>query len=178
MKSAVKYLSLIAVSSVMAFHAQAQDASSVPTLADVLGSLTSEEVTSMERDVSVDGSLSLDMDVTVEAAVNDAIEDGLITADQAEDAAASLQLVQANADFFNFDILDAIGEVIESGEFSVEEIRQTLEGFNTLSDAGKALVGNEAFDTTDTSDGSLFSQLSESDKQIVLNEMPVVGNDE
>ena len=59
----------------------------------------------------------------------------------------------------------------------MEEVRQTLEGFNTLSDAGKSLVGNEAFDATDTADGSLFSQLSDADKAIVLNNMPVVGND-
>ena len=67
--------------------------------------------------------------------------------------------------------------MIASGEFSMEEVRQTLEGFNTLSDAGKSLVGNESFDATDTSDGSLFSQLSDADKAIVLNNMPVVGDD-
>ena len=156
----------------------AQDASAVPSLADVIGTLSSDEISQMESDVSEEGSLSLDMDVTVEAAVNEAIEDGLISADQAEDAAASLELIQANADFFNFDILDAIGEVIESGEFSIEEIRQTLEGFNTLSEAGKSLVGNEDFDATDTSENSLFNQLSDADKQIVMNEMPVVGDDQ
>ncbi|MGC6518373.1 MAG: hypothetical protein ACON49_10165 [Candidatus Puniceispirillaceae bacterium] len=158
--------------------ALAQDSAGVPSLADVMGAMSSEEVTQMEGGVSEEGALSLDMDVTVESAVNEAIEDGLITADQAEDAAASLEIIQANADFFNFDILDAIGEVIESGEFSVEEIRQTLEGFNTLSDAGKALVGNEEFDATDVSDDSLFNQLSDADKQIVLTQMPVVGDDQ
>ena len=88
-----------------------------------------------------------------------------------------LNLPPRHAEYFNFDILEAIGDVIASGEFSMEEVRQTLEGFNTLSDAGKSLVGNEAFDATDTADGSLFSQLSDADKAIVLNNMPVVGND-
>lgn len=158
--------------------AMAQETSAVPSLADVIGTLSSDEISQMESDVADQGSLSLDMDITVDAAVNEAIADGLISADQAEDAAASIELIQANADFFNFDILDAIGEVIESGEFSIEEIRQTLEGFNTLSEAGKSLVGNEDFDVTDTSDDSLFNQLSDADKQIVLNEMPVVGEDQ
>lgn len=158
--------------------AMAQETNAVPSLADVIGTLSSDEISQMESDVAEQGSLSLDMDITVDAAVNEAIADGLISADQAEDAAASIELIQANADFFNFDILDAIGEVIESGEFSIEEIRQTLEGFNTLSDAGKSLVGNEDFDVTDTSDDSLFNQLSDADKQIVLNEMPVVGEDQ
>lgn len=158
--------------------AQTSETGAVPSLADVMGSMSEAEVSQMESNVSSAGSLSMDMDVSIEAAVNDAISEGLISADQAEDAAATLEIISSNAEFFNFDILDAIGEVIESGEFSIEDIRQTLEGFNTLSDAGKALVGNETFDSTDTSDGSLFSQLSDADKAIVLNNMPVVGNDQ
>lgn len=158
--------------------AQSSDTGAIPSLADVMGSMTSEEVSQMESNVSDGGSLSMDMDMSIETAVNDAVAEGLISADQAEDAAATLEIVSSNAEFFNFDILDAIGEVIASGEFSMEEVRQTLEGFNTLSDAGKALVGNEEFDASDTDDGSLFSQLSDADKAIVLNNMPVVGNDE
>lgn len=158
--------------------AQSSETGAIPSLADVMGSMTSEEVSQMESNVSDGGSLSMDMDMSIETAVNDAVAEGLISADQAEDAAATLEIVSSNAEFFNFDILDAIGEVIASGEFSMEEVRQTLEGFNTLSDAGKALVGNEEFDASDTDDGSLFSQLSDADKAIVLNNMPVVGNDE
>ena len=158
--------------------AQSSETGAIPSLADVMGSMTSEEVSQMESNVSDGGSLSMDMDMSIETAVNDAVAEGLISADQAEDAAATLEIVSSNAEFFNFDILDAIGEVIASGEFSMEEVRQTLEGFNALSDAGKALVGNEEFDASDTDDGSLFSQLSDADKAIVLNNMPVVGNDE
>lgn len=158
--------------------AQSSETGAIPSLADVMGSMTSEEVSQMESNVSDGGSLSMDMDMSIETAVNDAVAEGLISADQAEDAAATLEIVSSNAEFFNFDILDAIGEVIASGEFTMEEVRQTLEGFNTLSDAGKALVGNEEFDASDTDDGSLFSQLSDADKAIVLNNMPVVGNDE
>ena len=177
----MKKLALLCVGGtlvLMASSVRAQDATgAVPSLADVMSSMSSEEVTQMENDVSSGGSLSMDMDVTIEAAVSDAVSEGLISAEQAEDAAATLEIVSSNAEFFNFDILEAIGDVIASGEFSMEEVRQTLEGFNTLSDAGKSLVGNEAFDATDTADGSLFSQLSDADKAIVLNNMPVVGND-
>ena len=171
----------ILVAAIAAFYtsvsfAQSSDTGAIPSLADVMGSMSSEEVSQMESNAS-ENSLSMDMDVSIETAVNDAVADGLITAEQAEDAAATLEIVSSNAEFFNFDILDAIGEVIESGEFTMEEV-QTLEGFNTLSDAGKALVGNEQFDATDTASGSLFSQLSDADKAIVLNNMPVVGNDQ
>lgn len=178
MKRVTRLVAIGLASIALSVPAMAQETSAVPSLADVIGTLSSDEISQMESDVADQGSLSLDMDITVDAAVSEAIADGLISADQAEDAAASIELIQANADFFNFDILDAIGEVIESGEFSIEEIRQTLEGFNTLSEAGKSLVGNEDFDVTDTSDDSLFNQLSDADKQIVLNEMPVVGEDQ
>ena len=71
----------------MASSARAQDATgAVPSLADVMSSMSSEEVSQMESDVSSGGSLSMDMDVTVETAVNDAVAEGLISAEQAEDA--------------------------------------------------------------------------------------------
>lgn len=166
------------VAAPLSFAAQAQDTAAVPSLADVMGGMSDAEVSTMENDTANAGSLSLDMDGTIEAAVSEAIADGLITADQAEDAAATMELIQANAEFFNFDILDALGEVIESGEFSMDQIRTTLEGFNNLSDAGKALVGNSEFDVADDSDGSLFNQLSDADKAIVASQMPVVADDQ
>ncbi len=140
-------------------------------LGDVIKTMSQQEISQMADS----GSLSIDMDISIQAAVDDAIADGVIGAEDADDAAATLSLVTANAEFFNFDILDAIGEVIENGTFSMDQIRQTLEGFNTLSDDGKALVGDSEFDVADTSDGSLFNQLSDQDKSIVLNSMPVVG---
>lgn len=157
--------------------AQSSQQTATPLLlGDVLKTMSQQEISQMERDVSDTGSLSIDMDISIQAAVDNAIADGLIDIDDADDAAATLSLVSSNAEFFNFDILDAIDEVIENGTFSIDQVRQTLEGFDSLSDEGKALVGDEQFDVADTSDGSLFSQLSDSDKAIVLNNMPVVGN--
>jgi len=143
-------------------------------LGDVIKTMSQQEISQMQDT----GSLSIDMDISIQAAIDDAIAQGVIgadDADDADDAAATLSLVSANAEFFNFDILDAIGSVIEDGTFSMDQVRQTLEGFNNLSDEGKALVGDRQFDVADTSDGSLFNQLSDADKSIVLNSMPVVG---
>jgi len=140
-------------------------------LGDVIKTMSQQEISQMQDT----GSLSIDMDISIQAAIDDAIAQGVIGADDADDAAATLSLVSANAEFFIFDILDAIGSVIEDGTFSMDQVRQTLEGFNNLSDEGKALVGDRQFDVADTSDGSLFNQLSDADKSIVLNSMPVVG---
>jgi len=140
-------------------------------LGDVIKTMSQQEISQMQDT----GSLSIDMDISIQAAIDDAIAQGVIGADDADDAAATLSLVSANAEFFNFDILDAIGSVIEDGTFSMDQVRQTLEGFNNLSDEGKTLVGDRQFDVADTSDGSLFNQLSDADKSFVLNSMPVVG---
>ena len=140
-------------------------------LGDVIKTMSQQEISQMQDT----GSLSIDMDISIQAAIDDAIAQGVIGADDADDAAATLSLVSANAEFFNFDILDAIGSVIEDGTFSMDQVRQTLEGFNNLSDEGKALAGDRQFDVADTLDGSLFNQLSDADKSIVLNSMPVVG---
>ena len=150
------------------------NAQEVPSLADVMTGMSDSELNAMESETA-SGSLSADMDISIESAVSEAIADGLITADQAEDAAATLELIQSNAEFFNFDILDAIGEVIAEGEFSMDQIRTTLEGFNNLSDAGKALVGNVDFDATDP---DAMASLSEADQAIVMSQMPVVADDQ
>ena len=161
----------------------------VPALTDVLSGMSDTEVAEMESSVAVDGSLGADLDIVVDAAVAEAITDGLITAEEAADATASLNIVTANAEFFDFDILDAIGEVIASGEFSMSDIRETLEGFNTLSDAGKAVVGQESFDfyagyfayqngdtaNQDASAQAIWNSLSAADQAIVMT-MPVVAD--
>ncbi len=78
--------------------------------------------------------------------VEDAVATGAVAPEMSADAAATLEIVNANAEFFDFDILDEIATVIAEGEFTEAQIRQTLEGFNQLSDADKALVGQESFE--------------------------------
>ena len=170
--------------------AVAQDVE-VPALTDVLSGMSDTEVAEMESSVAVDGALGADLDIVVDAAVAEAISDGLITAEEAADATASLNIVSANAEFFDFDMLDVIGEVIASGEFSMADIRGTLEGFNNLSDAGKTVVGQESFDfysgyfayqpggdasAQDASAKAIWDSLSAADQQIVITQMPVVSD--
>ena len=181
------------------FNLSAQDTGiEIPSLADVMTDMDSSEIAEMESSVGDVGALGADfdvaVDVAVEAAVSEAIEEGLISASEASDAAATLTLVSDNAQFFNFDILDAIGSVVESGEFSIAEVRSTLEGFNNLSDAGKTVVGNEEFDyisavtnydaaavAAETEEGlhmaaskARWDSLSGADQNVVLTQMTLL----
>ena len=173
------------------YPSMAQDtAVEIPSLADVIGNMDTSEIAEMESSIGDTGSLSGDFDIAVDAAVDsaisEAIEEGLISAEEASDAAASLSIVASNAEFFDFDILEAIGEIVESGEFTMAEIRDTLEGFNSLSDAGKSVVGQESFDyilAKDTSNPSdpdhiaakaQWDSLSAADQAVVESKMTAI----
>lgn len=179
------------------FSVGAQDIE-VPALADVVDQLDASEIAEMESSIDDLGSLSFDVEVAIDTAVSDAINEGLISAEEATDASASLSIIADNQQFFDFDIIDVLGEVIESGEFDISQIRETLEGFNSLPDADKAIVGQESFDTyggyytyacdpscssqqiadRDPSAKAQFDSLSTTGRDIVLNNMPLLVDDE
>lgn len=167
MKKIVFALPVIA----MASFAQAQTGE-VPALSDVLSSMSETEISSLEADVANDGSITGDIDVAIGSAIDDAITDGLITADQADMAREALTIVNANSDYFNFDILAVIEEGLGNGDFTLEELNQTLSGFQSLSEAGKAIVAQESF-TGDPNEAD-FQSLSAEDQAIVTNSMPAV----
>ena len=148
------------------------NAQEVPPLSDVIQNM---DPRALEQMATVGGKIEPitgDVDAVIDSAVNDAVKSGVISADQAGDMAASLQVVNANAQFFDFDILGTIGEGIKDGDFNMSEVRTTLEGFNNLSDAGKALVGQESFEASDAQLG----QLSDADRAIVES-LPVFKAD-
>lgn len=170
----------------------------VPALADVVQGLDASELIELETSIDDLGSISFDSEVAIDSAVSEAITEGLISADEASDAVASLSIISDNQQFFDFDIIDVLGEVIESGEFDIAEIRETLEGFNSLSDADKAIVGQQSFDTyggyytyacepsctsqqvndRDPAAKAQFDSLSAGGRDTVINNMPLLVDDE
>ena len=167
--------------------AQETGAVEIPSLADVVSNMDASELSEMESSIAEMGSIAVDVDIavdaTVEAAVSEAIEEGLISAEEAADATASLSLVADNAQFFNFDILDAIASIVESGEFTMAEVRSTLEGFNSLSEAGKTVVGQESFDYIAAHDSdhddytsakAQWDSLSAADQAVVESQMTAI----
>ena len=177
-KILVAVTALTAVSAVPAFAQTTDIETQVPSLASALEGLSDAELSEVEAEVD-SGAIDGDVDVAITDAVSEAVSEGLITSEEAVDATAALEIVASNAEFFDFDILEAIGEILDSGEVSIDEIRDTLEGFNSLSDAGKAIVGQQNFELTDSTyadQNSLFNQLSDTDKAIVINEMSVVDD--
>ena len=166
MKKIVLAASFVVASSFSSF-AQTGGEVEVPPLGEVLSTLSEIEVEAVEGNLAGGSGIAEDIDIAIDQAVADAVAEGIITQEQAADAAASLELVNANAEFFSFNIVDTIAEVVESGEVSIEDVRATLEQFNQLSDAGKAIVGQEDFTPSED-----LSSLSAAD-QAIVNQMPV-----
>lgn len=145
----------------------------VPSLADVLNDMNDVEILEMEQSVFDTGALDFDTQSMIQNEIEAALEEGLISPEQASDLDIALEIVNANAEYFDFDILQEISDLIGEGEFSEAQIRQTLQAFDSLSDAVKALVANEGFDANDPGN-ALYQQVSAEGKSIIQANMPVL----
>jgi len=145
----------------------------VPSLADVLSEMSDVEISEMEQSVFDAGALDFDTQSMTQNEIEAALEEGLISPEQASDVDIALEIVNANAEFFDFDILKEFSELIAEGEFSEAQIRQTLQAFDSLSDADKAIVANEEFDANDVNN-ALYQQVSAEGKAIIQANMPVL----
>jgi len=145
-------------------------------LADLIDTMTDAEINQMEEAAMETESLTFDVEQMIEAAVEEAVATGTVGPELTENAAAVVELVNANAEFFDFDILDEIADIIAEGEFTEAQIWQTLEGFNQLSGADKALVGQEAFEAVDSN--ALYQQVSAAGKTIIAEKMPLLLEDD
>ena len=145
----------------------------VPSLVDVLSEMDDVEILQMEQTVTDTGTLDLDTDMVVENQITAALEEGLILPENAGDVEVVMEIVNANAEYFNFDILQEISDLIAEGEFSETQIRQTLEAFDSLSDADKAIVAQEEFDAQEPGN-ALYQQVSAEGRAIIQANMPVL----
>ena len=138
----------------------------VPSLESALSSMSSDERGAFDQSLSATGGLSSDLGAALEqAAINQAVSQGLVSEADAQNAEKALAIIEANADAFNFDIKAEIGALIESGDISLDEVTKTLAAFDQLSDDAKAIVGNQDFDASNLDQYNL----SDADKQIILS---------
>ena len=152
---------LLIAAAVSAF-ASASWANDVPALGSVLGDLTGEEMSSFEESLVGAANLNSDIEMAFSAEALDlAIEQGIITEADAEDVGKALEIIEANSEYFDFDIAALAFEALEAGDVSLEEVTATLAAFDQLSDEGKAIVGQEDFDPNDLSpaDKAIFDSV-------------------
>ena len=97
----------------------------VSSLVDVLSEMDDVEILQMEQTVTDTGTLDLDTDMVVENQITAALEEGLILPENPGDVEVVMAIVNANAEYFYFDILQEISDLIAEGEFGETQIRQT-----------------------------------------------------
>ena len=150
---------------VISNHALAQ-ATEVPSLESALSNLSSEDRGAFDQSLSATGVLSADLGAALEqAAVNQAVAQGLVSEADAQNVEKVLAIIESNADSFNFDIKAEIDSLITSGDVSLADVTATLAAFDQLSDEAKAIVGNQDFDPSNLDQYNL----SDSDKDIILS---------
>ena len=115
----------------------------VPSLGDVIGSMSSAELDTMVSSVDETGISSDLVWLLIQQSLISCIR--RLISRQAADIETALGIVEANAEFFDFDIAGTIAEAISNGVITAAQAAETLKIFNQLSDAGKTLVGNEGF---------------------------------
>lgn len=119
----------------------------IPDLSSSIEALDASQLSAFEADIGgVESVISADVDFAFDTAVvNEALEQGFITEAEAADLDSALEVIEANQEFFDFDIASLIGDLISGGNLTPAYAAETLAIFNGLSDADKAIVGQSSF---------------------------------
>ena len=163
---------LVAIAAALSLSANAE----VTALGDVLGGLDASEMSSFNDTLSsTDSFITEDLDIGIDiATVNQAVSEGFITEEQAGDVETALNLVQENAEFFDFDFAQFLAEALSDQNISIEDLTGTMQVFNSLTPAQKTIVGQDGFSphiiTCDSSCTSALNPLIDPAQSSVFDE--------
>ena len=139
-------------------------ANEIPALGSVLESLSGEEMSSFEESLVGAANLNSDIEMAFSAEALDlAIEQGIISQEDAQDVGKALEIIESNAEYFDFDLSAVAFDALESGDITLDQLGEMLAVFDQLSDAGKAIVGQEDFELTP----EIEAQLSPEDLALI-----------
>lgn len=160
---------LILTISLSTSFVRAQETEIVP-LGEAISGLTEQDI----AEQASTGGMSAQIDAALDSAmVSEALEQGLITQEEAGSLNQALEIIEANVDNFDFDIQATITEALNNGDVNIQQVVETLNAFDQLSDAGKAIVGQETFSPFDGQ-----GDLSDADWAIVQSVSDNFGSDE
>ena len=99
--------------------------------------------------------------------VSQALAEGFITETEAEDLNTTIELYEANEQYFDFDFNAQLQAGIAANALTVAEAAEMMQAFNKLSVAGKTLVGQSDFDFNDNA--SPMNTLTDADRTIICS---------
>ena len=140
--------------------------SHVPSLQSSIADLTPEQRDVFDENITSVGTLSENIGRAIDQAqVGAALEQGLITQAEAADLSSALEIIEANADNFDFDVAGALTEALASGDVTAAEVAAVTSAFANLSEDAQSIVGQEAFDAVPGNE--LYDSLSDADRAVV-----------
>ena len=143
----------------------AENHDQVTSLTDALEGVSQDQLADLS---SSDTSLSeAGGELETESLIITGIEQGDFSPEDLISMDEAAEILEANLDLFDFDIVATIQDALLSGDVSEEEVAYTLMTFSSLSLEDRSVVAQESF-SGDTSDPS-WSQLSESGQEAICN---------
>ncbi len=150
----------IAIGAMMASAASAQE---VTSLEDALQSADPDRIAQMQNEIEGTTLSDIGAGINIQTVISDGVGAGQFTDSEAADLEEALALVNANTEYFNFDIAAYILEAIEEeADITPELIADVMRAFERLSPEGKRIVGD---DPDFNPDNDL--NLSEADQAII-----------
>jgi len=143
----------------------AENHDQVTSLTDALEGVSQDQLADLS---SSDTSLSeAGGELETESLIITGIEQGDFSPEDLISMDEAAEILEANLDLFDFDIVATIQDALLSGDVSEEEVAYTLMTFSSLSLEDRSVVAQESF-SGDTSDPS-WSQLSEPGQEAICN---------
>lgn len=142
-------------------------AQGVPPLEKALQDADPDRVSEMQDGLK-DTSLSeAGSGIDVQSVVLSGLDDGHFTASERSDLQEALEIINANSDYFSFDIAAVMNAAIERGDLTTADAAETMRLFALLSPEAKAIIGaNPEFNDSDPSWPASFTP---ADQAIICN---------
>ena len=150
----------------------AENHDQIPSLSEALESAGEDQLANLDFTETSFSEMSIDLDAG--DLIVTSIEQGDFSPEDIEFLGEAAEILEANIDFFDFDIVATIQDALAQGNVTEEEVAYTLMIFSTLSSADRTVVAQESF-SGDTSDAS-WGDISAAGQATICNAGLATGN--
>ena len=125
-----------------AMIASTSNAQNVPSLADAIAAADPVQVEELQNGLPAMSLSDSGTGINVETVVLSGLDRNQFNADEITDLEAALSVINANAEYFRFDIAAVLQDVINSGEITAAEAAAVMRQFALLSPEAKDRIGS------------------------------------
>ncbi len=143
-------------------------AQNVPSLADAIAAADPGQVEELQNELPAMSLSTSSNGINVETVVLSGLDRSQFNADEIADIEALLSVINANAEYFRFNIAAVIRDAIDSGDSTVADQAALMREFALLSPEGKARIGGDINFPHENLDGTTnLDGFTDADKEII-----------